>query len=176
MAKKDTVKEAEDQDAQAQVVLEDPEINTPPDALNVTEETEEQLPVDVDPEEGITGQAPVLTPGVNAPISSQALPNAQRDATAMAADNGVLATAEPVAPEPLVEGGDAYALAKLLERRPHWINNLDQLDELMKAEGLEPIAWAKNPVDLLEDAKRYNFYFVGNNGNFLPGDRGPVAR
>lgn len=142
---------------------------------DLTEEEVEQGETDVAPEEGITGQAPVLTPGVLAPISSQLLPNAQRDAEIIIASrlendpDFEVKAVESFRADPNSTGArDAYDLAKLLEAHPEWINNLDQLDQLEKNEGVKnPAPWVKNPVDLLEEAKRHNMYFIGANGNFL---------
>jgi hypothetical protein len=151
------------------------------------EEIEAGLPTEPAPEEGTLGQAPVLTPSTFAPISSQPLPNAQRDATKIATDLGTIGDA-PVAGRSGVAldaereaaagrvgaamGGDAeeaYRLAKLVEAHPEWVNELDKLDALQRAAGIkDPITFSRNPVDLLETAKRFNFYFIGANGNFLP--------
>ncbi len=145
---------------------------------DLTDEAVEQGATEVAPEEGITGQAPVLTPGVMAPISSQLLPNAQRDAEIIIAarlenDPDFKVEAQESfraerADGPSTGARDAYDLAKLLERYPGWVNGLDRLDDLERGVGVKnPAPWVKNPVDLLEEAKRHNMYFIGANGNFL---------
>jgi hypothetical protein len=146
---------------------------------DMTEEEVEQGATDVAPEEGIEGQAPVLTPGVYAAISSKLLPNAQRDAEILIAERlkkegefEVQAQesfrADRGNGETSTGARDAYDLAKLLEQYPGWVNGLDRLDDLERGVGVKnPAPWVKNPVDLLEEAKRHNMYFVGANGNFL---------
>jgi hypothetical protein len=62
------------------------------------EEIEAGLPTEPAPEEGTLGQAPVLTPSTFAPISSQPLPNAQRDATKIATSGPSVTLRSPVAP------------------------------------------------------------------------------
>lgn len=142
---------------------------------NFTDAEVEQGPSDVAPEEGVVGQTPVFTPGVYAPSTSQLLPNAQRDAELIVADQIANDPAFEVKEveslrAPGNEGKglrDARDLAKLLEAHPHWVNALAQLDELEREAGVKnPAGWVKNPVDLYEEAKRHNFYFIGDNGNF----------
>lgn len=139
----------------------------------------EQDPVEVSPEKGLVpdSQIPVFTAGVYAPVSSQPLPNAQRDAEiiiqerhADESDDADIQEAQSVRFDSEASGPrDARDLAILLRRYPHWINFLDQLETLEKNEGVKkPTPWVANPVDLLADAAKFNFLFVGNNGNFLP--------
>lgn len=177
MAKTNTLN-ADDKREKDEAAVLNPAIDENPDprplaVKTLTEEEVEQGSPEIAPEEGTLGQAPVLTPGVIAPISSQMLPNVDRDARLLLAENTSdveVKTVESLRADPTSTGArDARDLAKLIEAHPGWVNNLDQLDELERSIGVEnPAPWVRNPVDLLEEAKRYNVYFVGENGNFLP--------
>lgn len=160
--------------AEAVLVQEDPTINAPADADIIEPAVEDQVPTDPSPPEDGRSMASRIPASIGGPVSPVALPNAHRDATALAIEQGVI----PVARNVVVEDGDvdagprgAYELAKLIEAHPDWLNNLDQLDELERAAGLEPRPWVTDPQLLLEEAIRYNFYFIGANGNQLPGLR-----
>lgn len=116
----------------------------------------------------------VPTP-VGGPISSTPIPNLSRDAELMRDENHpeVRKSRGTVEREPfrITEGTGprtAEDLAFLIRSRPEWVNVLDQLDDLERAEGVkDPAPWVRNPVDLLEEAKRYNVVFIGGNGNIV---------
>lgn len=118
-------------------------------------------------------ESTVFTPGVYAPISSKLLPNTHRDAQSLLAedvDGDGIPDRRSLRLDPDARGPrDARDLAVLLRQYPHWVNNLDQLEDLEKNEGkvVKPDSWVANPVDLLEEAKRYNMFFIGEDGNFL---------
>lgn len=143
--------------------------------LNVTRPGDEgahEAP-DVNPEGGIVEQVPSMTPGVYAPTFAGTLPNNQAEAGVLLAERlekdenvrepeSVRATADATGLR------DARDLAKLLETYPHLINHLSTLEDEEKALGIKnPVGWVKHPQDLLEEAKKYNFYFIGANGNII---------
>lgn len=160
-------------DDEATVVLEEP---VTIEAPVVPEDIVEQGVTDVDPEKGLVpnSQVPVFTPGVFAPVSSMALPNAQRDAQLVLAaeqdvDGDGLPDKRSLRLDPDARGPrDARDLAILLRQYPHWVNTLDQLEQLEKTEGgvPKPDAWVANPIDLLAEAHKFNMFFIGTNGNF----------
>lgn len=171
---RDEIKEAQAEGEVLNPAVDESLDRRPVEVKNLSEEELDQGETEVAPEEGLEGQ-PVFTPGVYAPISSVLLPNAQRDAELLLAERiegteeGEVRDAEGIRADETATGArDARDLAKLLEAHPEWINNLDQLEELEKDSGVKnPAPWVKNPVDLLEEAKRHNIYFIGANGNFL---------
>ena len=156
----------------ATLVVEEPAGLSAPD---LTEEEMDQGPTEPAPEEGMGDnvQVPVFTPGTLAPISSKLLPNAQRDAQLILADRAdgkedrKIEGKQSLRFDPNATGPrDARDLAILLRARPEFVNVLDQLEDYEKADGVrKPAGWVKNPVDLLEEAKRYNMFFVNEVGN-----------